>query len=50
MHRTTSTTSRFLPDELRLKTANRLWADGLYKGVIYDENPQLFYIGMQDQF
>lgn len=40
----------FLPDDLRLKTANRLWADGLYKGVIFDKNPQLFYIGMQDQF
>ena len=40
----------FLPDDLRLKTANRLWADSLYKGVIYDDNPQLFYIGMQDQF
>ena len=40
----------FLPDDLRLKTANRLWADHLYKGVIFDRNPQLFYIGMQDQF
>ncbi|ABR62137.1 SidA/IucD/PvdA family monooxygenase [Sinorhizobium medicae] len=40
----------FLPDELRLKTANRLWADHLYKGVVFDGNPQLFYIGMQDQF
>lgn len=40
----------FLPDELRLKTANRLWSDSLYKGVVYDRNPQLFYIGMQDQF
>ncbi|UIJ95094.1 NAD(P)/FAD-dependent oxidoreductase [Sinorhizobium meliloti] len=40
----------FLPDELRLKTANRLWVDHLYKGVVFDKNPQLFYIGMQDQF
>ena len=40
----------FLPDDLRLKTANRLWTDSLYKGVIFDKNPQLFYIGMQDQF
>jgi trimethylamine monooxygenase len=40
----------FLPDELRLKTANRLWSDSLYKGVVYDRNPRLFYIGMQDQF
>src|SRR6195952_3997275 len=40
----------FLPDSLRLKTANRLWADDLYKGVVYEKNPQLFYIGMQEQF
>ena len=40
----------FLPDSLRLKTANRLWADDLYNGVVYEKNPQLFYIGMQDQF
>ena len=40
----------FLPDDLRLKTANRLWSDSLYKGVVYEDNPQLFYIGMQDQF
>jgi trimethylamine monooxygenase len=40
----------FLPDDLRLKTANRLWSDSLYKGVVYERNPQLFYIGMQDQF
>ena len=26
----------FLPDDLRLKTANRLWTDSLYKGVVYD--------------
>lgn len=40
----------FLPDSLRLKTANRLWADSLYRGVVFDKNPQLFYVGMQDQF
>ncbi len=40
----------FLPDSLRLKTANRLWADHLYNGIVYEKNPQLFYIGMQDQF
>jgi trimethylamine monooxygenase len=40
----------FLPDSLRLKTANRLWTDDLYKGVVYEKNPQLFYVGMQDQF
>ncbi len=40
----------FLPDELRLKTNNRLWPLGLYKGVVWEDNPKLFYIGMQDQF
>jgi len=40
----------FLPDDLRLKTANRLWTDNLYKGVVFEPNDRLFYIGMQDQF
>ena len=40
----------FLPDDLRLKTANRLATADLYKGVVYNPNPKLFYIGMQDQW
>ncbi|MFO1176233.1 MAG: NAD(P)/FAD-dependent oxidoreductase [Paracoccaceae bacterium] len=40
----------FLPDELRLKTRNRLAAADLYKGVAYVHNPRLFYLGMQDQW
>lgn len=40
----------FLPDDLRLKTANRLATADLYKGVAYVHNPSLFYIGMQDQW
>ncbi|QUS37143.1 NAD(P)-binding domain-containing protein [Falsirhodobacter algicola] len=40
----------FLPDDLRLKTKNRLAAADLYKGVIYVHNPKLFYLGMQDQW
>ena len=40
----------FLPDELRLKTANRLAAAGLYKGVVWTANPDMFYLGMQDQW
>ena len=40
----------FLPDDLRLKTANRMWPLSLYKGVVWEPNPRLFYIGMQDQF
>jgi len=38
----------FLADELTLKTGNRLWPLGLYKGVIWERNPQLIYLGMQD--
>ncbi len=40
----------FLPDSLRLKTANRLAAADLYKGVVWIHNPKLFYLGMQDQW
>ncbi|MCA0043977.1 NAD(P)-binding domain-containing protein [Celeribacter litoreus] len=40
----------FLPDDLRLKTANRLATADLYKGVVYNHNPKLFYLGMQDQW
>ena len=40
----------YLPEDLRLKTANRLWPENLYKGVVWQENPRFFYIGMQDQF
>ena len=40
----------FLPDDLRLKTSNRLVASNLYKGVVWTHNPSLFYLGMQDQW
>jgi len=40
----------FLPDDLRLKTANRLATADLYKGVTWTKNPQLHYLGMQDQW
>lgn len=40
----------FLPDDLRLKTRNRLAAADLYKGVVWVHNPKLFYLGMQDQW
>lgn len=40
----------FLPDELRLKTANILAADDLYKGVVWNRDPDVFYLGMQDQW
>lgn len=40
----------FLPDALRLKTGNRLWPPNLYKGIFWEDNPKLIYLGMQDQF
>ncbi|WP_062372159.1 MULTISPECIES: NAD(P)/FAD-dependent oxidoreductase [unclassified Halomonas] len=40
----------FLDEPLRLKTSNRLWPLTLYKGVVWEHNPKLFYLGMQDQF
>jgi len=40
----------FLPDDLRLKTRNRLATADLYKGVAWVKNPKLFYLGMQDQW
>ena len=40
----------FLPDSLRLQTDNRLWPLGLYKGIFWQQNPRLIYLGMQDQF
>ncbi|TVQ70305.1 MAG: NAD(P)/FAD-dependent oxidoreductase [Oceanospirillales bacterium] len=40
----------FMDEELRLKTNNRLWPLGLYEGVVFVEQPNLFYLGMQDQW
>ena len=40
----------FLPDELRLKTKNNLYPDQVYKGIFFNELPQLIYLGMQDQY
>ncbi|MGB8314404.1 MAG: NAD(P)/FAD-dependent oxidoreductase [Aestuariivirga sp.] len=40
----------FMAEGIRLKTANRLWPLGLYQGVVWEENPRLHYLGMQDQF
>ncbi len=40
----------FLPDDLRLKTANHLATADLYKGVTWIHNTKLFYLGMQDQW
>lgn len=40
----------FMPDTLRLVTTNRLWPSDLYKGVVWEKNPKVMYLGMQDQF
>ena len=40
----------FMEDSLRLKSRNRLYPPNLYKGVMWWGNPQLSYIGMQDQY
>lgn len=40
----------FMEDDLRLRTPNVLASNDLYKGVAYVPNPDLFYIGMQDQW
>src|SRR5690606_39381198 len=40
----------FLPDNLRLKTKNKLYPDHLYKGVVFNNNERLIYLGMQDQY
>jgi trimethylamine monooxygenase len=40
----------FMDDDLRLHTPNCLASNDLYKGVAFVPNPDLFYIGMQDQW
>ena len=40
----------FLDESLKLKTTNRLYPPKLYKGVVWQDNHNLMYLGMQDQF
>jgi len=40
----------FLDESLKLKTGNRLYPTKLYKGVVWQDNHRLMYLGMQDQF
>jgi len=42
----------FLPDDLRLKSRNRLYPPNLYKGCLFlgGGNNKLFYVGAQDQY
>ncbi len=40
----------FMAEELQLRTTNRMWAPGLYNGVVLEQNPKVMYLGMQDQY
>ena len=40
----------FLPDELALRTNNRLYPRDIYKGIFFQHNPKLMYLGAQDQY
>ncbi len=40
----------FIDDSLKLKTGNRLYPPKLFKGIVWQDNHQLIYLGMQDQF
>ncbi len=40
----------YLEENLKLKTNNRLYPPKLYKGIIWQDNHKLMYLGMQDQF
>lgn len=40
----------FLPDYLRLKTNNNLYPNHIYKGIFFNNLPQLMFLGMQDQY
>ena len=40
----------FMPKELRLECPNVLATPMLYKGVAFIDNPNIFYLGMQDQW
>ena len=40
----------YMSEDLKLKTHNCLYPQSLYKGVVWENNPKLFYLGMQDQW
>ncbi|WP_419855397.1 flavin-containing monooxygenase [Candidatus Poriferisodalis sp.] len=40
----------FMDDELRLVTANRLASSMLYRGVVFQPENRVLYLGMQDQW
>ncbi len=40
----------YMAEDLKLKTHNCLYPQSLYQGVVWEDNPKLFYLGMQDQW
>lgn len=40
----------FMAENLTLRTNNRLYPIDLYNGVVWEDNPKLMYLGMQDQW
>lgn len=40
----------FMTEELRLNSPNRLYTNDLYKGVFLQDNPDVMYLSMQDQY
>ena len=40
----------FLSADLALSSPNTIYPAGLYRGVVWDENPKMYYLGAQDQW
>ena len=40
----------FLPAELALHSPNNIYPSGLYRGVVWQKNPRMYYLGAQDQW
>ena len=40
----------FLPREMHIDSPNNLYPEDLYRGVVWQKNPKLFYLGAQDQW
>ncbi|MGJ5591666.1 NAD(P)-binding domain-containing protein [Micrococcus lylae] len=40
----------FMPGELSLSGPNTVYPEGLYRGVVWHENPKVHYLGAQDQW
>ena len=40
----------FMAEDLKLRTGNRMWTPNLYQGIVWQDNPKVMYLGMQDQY